>query len=341
MDLKKATRITAEDLEIGDRVQVFASGTEDNSDALAARSVILMSARDLESVHHEQAAAWQHSTPGLVISVDSAAGKLAISVRGPAGPKPVMVDVAKAQFTRYSLTNPTTPASSNLGDIQAGDQVRILGDMNGDGSVLTARSVYSSPVRMLLCTVTAVSPDGKQITAQDLQRKQSVIVALTDNSAIRKLPPPLAYGFARRLNPDFKPAGGAGPDGIAPGTAPASAAPDSGKPAGAFSTTVGARGPNGAGGARGAFEPGGGPGRGDLSQMLDRLPKISATDLKPGDAVVIAGVPATNDNSRMGAISVIAGVEPIFRSASPRQMQSLGDWGTSLGGGLDGGTSPQ
>ena len=39
------------------------------------------------------------------------------------------------------------------------------------------------------------------------------------------------------------------------------------------------------------------------------------------------------DKSTLLASSVIAGVEPIFQSASPRQAQSLGDWGNSLSGG--------
>jgi hypothetical protein len=64
--------------------------------------------------------------------------------------------------------------------------------------------------------------------------------------------------------------------------------------------------------------------------------------LKPGDAVVVAGAPIANDQSRLLATNVIAGVEPIFQSASPRQMQSLGDWGLTSGGeGATDGMSPQ
>src|ERR1700687_6186552 len=40
LDLKKATRITAGDLMVGDRVQVFALKSEDNPNALAARGLI-------------------------------------------------------------------------------------------------------------------------------------------------------------------------------------------------------------------------------------------------------------------------------------------------------------
>ena len=71
---------------------------------------------------------------------------------------------------------------------------------------------------------------------------------------------------------------------------------------------------------------------GDLSQALDRLPKISATDLKNGDAVIVSGMPVGADKTHLMASNIIAGVEPIFQS-SPRQSQTLSDWGAALGGG--------
>jgi hypothetical protein len=67
---------------------------------------------------------------------------------------------------------------------------------------------------------------------------------------------------------------------------------------------------------------------GDMSQMLERVPRISLSDLKQGDAVVISGVALGADNSHLLATGVIAGVEPILQSAPQRQGQSLGgDWG--------------
>jgi hypothetical protein len=75
-----------------------------------------------------------------------------------------------------------------------------------------------------------------------------------------------------------------------------------------------------------------GGGGGDLGQMLERIPAISLSELKPGDALVVSGSPSGENKSTLLASNVLAGVEPIFQSASPRQAQSLGDWGNSLGG---------
>jgi len=74
-------------------------------------------------------------------------------------------------------------------------------------------------------------------------------------------------------------------------------------------------------------------GNGDLSQMLERIPTTTVSELKPGDALVISGSPSAENKATLLASNIIAGVEPIFQSASPRQAQSLGDWGNSLGGG--------
>ena len=90
-DLKGATRITADDLEVGDRVQVGDIKSENESKTVVARSVILMSARDLQKVHQEEAAAWQHSTPGVVSVIDAASHTLTVSARTPQGPKTITV----------------------------------------------------------------------------------------------------------------------------------------------------------------------------------------------------------------------------------------------------------
>lgn len=355
-DLKNATRITADDLAAGDRVQIGGSKTPDNPNALEARSVILMSARDLQQAHQAEAAAWQHSTPGVVTAVDPAGQKLNITARTPEGTKPLVVDAAKATFTRYSPETPQTPASSQFADVQPGDQVRIIGEMSGDGGSITAQKIYSSSFRTIVGTVTAIAPDGKDITIRNLQTKESMDVTLNDASAVRRLPPMMAYALARRFNPDFRPPQGAGPAAGAPNEAGAgntAGTPPYGAKAGEASGPGNAPG-SGQGNWAGGNNAGQGPGsgaagghgmhgaaNGDLSQMLDHLPKIAASDLKPGDAVVISGSPLGADKSHLLATNVIAGVEPIFQSASPRQAQSLGDWGASLGGGgadMGGGT---
>jgi len=356
-DLKSATRISAGDLAVGDRVDVRGSKAEGgDATGLAARSVVLMSGRDLEQHHQAEASAWQKSTAGIVASVDGTAQKLTVTSRTPEGPKAVAVDATAAQFIRYSPETPKTPKQSAFTDIQPGDQVKIIGEKSSDGAAITAQKIYSGTFKAVAGTLVSAAPDGKSIVVKDLATKQPVTVMLGSDSNIRKLPAMMAYMLARRFNPDFKapaeptgagtraPGSGAPPSmGVKAGETPAHAGPggpEDGQRAGGWNRPGGAGapggGPEGPGGGPGGAA-GGGPGmrggNGDLGQMLERVPAITLSELKPGDALVVSGSPSGDNKSALVASNVIAGVEPIFQSASPRQAQSLGDWGNSLGGG--------
>jgi len=349
-DLKTATRITAGDLAVGDRVDVRGSKAEGgDATGIAARSVVLMSARELEQHHQAEANAWQKSTAGVAASIDATGQKLTVTSRTPEGPKPVTVEASGAQFTRYSPETPKTPKQSAFTDIQPGDQVKIIGEKSSDGTTLTAQKIYSGTFKSVAGTLVSASPDGKSMVVKDLATKQPVTVSLSGDSSIRKLPPMMANMLARRFNPDYKAPEGA-PGGGAPGSAPGGpgGSPAMGAKAGETPTPAGPGGPDGSGQHAGGWNrpggaeaPGGarpgGPGmrggNGDLSQMLERVPTITLSELKPGDALVISGSPSAENKSTLLASNVIAGVEPIFQSASPRQAQSLGDWGNSLGGG--------
>ena len=382
-DLKAAVRIAASDLAAGDRVDVRGSKAEPDSAAIVARSVVLMSSRELQQAHQSEVSAWQHSTGGTVSAVDPSNKKITVNVRSAEDAKPVIVDVASAAFTRYSPEHPKSANPSQLADIQTGDQVKIIGDRSEDGRSIAAQKIYSGSFKTIAATVSSIAPDGKSLVVKDLATKQAVTVSLIEDSGIHKLPPMMAMMLARRFNPDMKNTGG-------PGSAPGVTAPS---PAGASGTSpygaktgesgdagpgsgpsqrrtgspgqavsdgsrdasglgTGPGGPGGMGtGAAGPGSPGrpdagafrGRMGNGDLSQMLDRLPKITASDLKSGDAVIVSGSPSAASKTTLLATSIVAGVEPIFQAAPGRQAQSLGDWGASLGGGaaMDAGAPPQ
>lgn len=299
-DLKGATRITAEDLAAGDRVDIRGFKDEANPNAIAARSVVLMSARELQAKHQADAAAWQNSTAGLVTSVDAASRTIAMTSRGPAGPHPITLQVPdSAEITRYSSDAPKTPVKSELAEIQPGDQIRVIGTKSADGSSITAERLYSGAFRTIAGTVTALNPDGKGLTLRDLQTKQPVQIAVNDSSSIHKIPPDMAVMLARRMNP-----------GSASGGAPT---PPPASPDGAQEHPRA---------------------RGDLSQLVQRLPSIALTDLKSGDAVVVSGV-LSSDKLQVVATNIIAGVEPMFQSQAGRARQGggsqgLGDWSLDM-----------
>jgi len=122
-DLKNAVRITADDLQAGDRVDVRGLKANDNPNTLAARSVVLMSGRSLQQAHQAQAAEWQHSTAGVVTSVDGAGGKLSATVKTAEGAKPVAIETSGQTESLDTLRKIRRyQRGSQLTQIQVGDQ---------------------------------------------------------------------------------------------------------------------------------------------------------------------------------------------------------------------------
>jgi hypothetical protein len=153
------------------------------------------------------------------------------------------------------------------------------------------------------------------VTMKDLTSKKTMTVKITANSSVRALPPRAAAMFAARAR------GGAAPEGGQTAAAGSAAAPhgDSG----------GGR-PDGSGAGRSSG--------GDLSQMVNRLPAGSLTDLKVGDAVMIVASQSNPGSTTVTAVTLLSGVEPILAATpSGTPTMTLSPW--SIGAGApDGGT---
>jgi hypothetical protein len=329
-DLKKAQPIEASEIAVGDRL--LARGQKEaGSSKLDAVIVIVMSAGELQQKHESELADWQkRGTRGSLANVDLTTRQITMQMRAPEGQKAVAVlTTPETQFTRYAPDSVkySDAKPSSFMELRPGDQLRVLGNVNADGTQITAEKVISGAFRTVAATIVSASPDGKQIQATDIQSKQPITVALTDDSAVRRLPPMMANMLARRLNPNFK----AAAPGANPGPAPEGGASPRRRPA-AVENEGGQPGAASAGGPAANAANGGGRASGDLSQMLERLPKISVSELKPGDAVVISGGTG-EDKTHMTAVNIIAGVEPLFASAPPSQGRSssaLGMWNLDI-----------
>jgi hypothetical protein len=68
----------------------------------------------------------------------------------------------------------------------------------------------------------------------------------------------------------------------------------------------------------------------DLPLAIEKLPPLSLADLKPGEAVILGGT-KSEDPSRVTAITLLAGVEPVLRASSRSgRALNLGSWNLDL-----------
>jgi hypothetical protein len=163
------------------------------------------------------------------------------------------------------------------------------------------------------------------MTVQDAIRKSAVVVKVSPDSQMKKLPPEMAQRIAMRLKSTA--GGGRGDQPGANGQ-------------GQIQSTTGQGAAPGAGGARPGTEspaahgPGGnGNSAPDLQRMLSRLPNSTLADMQRGDAVMIVSTEG-GDSGTVTAITLLAGVDAILTAAPTRSASSLlSPWSLGAPGG--------
>jgi hypothetical protein len=319
-DLKNATPVQLQDLQVGDRVRVRGQASADGT-SLAAVELIVIPHSDLDARHAQERQDWQKRGLGGVVSeVDSATGTITISVTSLGGTKKVAVQTSKnTAFRRYAPDSVKFDDAKpgTLREIQLGDQLRARGDRSGDGSGLTAEEIVTGSFRNVAGLVNSVDATAGTISVQDLLSKKAVQVRITSESQLHKLPPEMGQRIAMRLKATMPP----GTPGAAVSSSSSSAAPvaGNGQQSGARSEGMN----SGGGGAH----PGGVP---DFQQMLSRMPAVTLDDLHKGDAVLMVTTQGTASGGGT-AITLLSGVEAILQAApNGSQAMMLAPW--SLGG---------
>jgi len=326
-DLKNATPIQLQDLQVGDRVRVRGQASTDGN-SIAALEIVAMAHTDLEARRQQEQQDWQkRGVGGLVGNVNPAAGTVTISVTGLGGTKNVTVHAAPTTVIRRYAPDSIKfddAKPSTLADIHRGDQLRARGDRSADGSEVTAEEIVTGSFRNVAGTVNSVDASAGTVNVQDLLTKKTVVVKVTQDSQLHKLPAEIAQRIAMRLKGNMPPGmpGSGGGSSAGNGSQPGGG---SGMRSGGQSASGGGMGMSGMGG--GGMRQGGAP---DFQQMLNRMPAVTLTDLHKGDAVLIV---STEGSSSSGgtAITLLSGVEPILQAApSGSQAMMLTPW--SLGG---------
>jgi len=305
-DLKNATPIQLQDIQVGDRVLIGGKLSEDNR-SLVASSVVVMKRSDLQARDQQNLQDWQkRGADGLASAVDAAAGTVTISSRG----KDVVIHTSSSTIIRRYPPDSVKFEDAKPGkltEIHSGDQVRARGDRSADGNDLTAEEIVSGTFHNFAGTINSVDASSSTLSVHDLLSKKNVLIKVTADSQLHKLPPEIAQMMAKR----FKAAAG----GIMPGAASASSSAMNDPKAG----------PSGALGGNGA-RAGGAP---DLQRVISRTPTASLADLHKGDAVVVLATEGTASGAGT-AIQLVSGVEPILQAApNAGQAMMLAPW--SLG----------
>jgi Domain of unknown function (DUF5666) len=316
-DLKGATAIQLQDLQVGDRVLVRGKTSADNKSIVAA-VVLVMKKADVEAEHQSDRQDWQQrGVGGVVSSVDTTAGTVTISTASLREKKTVTIRTTSTTIVRRYAPDSVKFDNAKIGtlsQIKSGDQLRARGTRSADGTELSADEIVSGSFRNIAGTITTANPNANTLSVMDRTTRKPVLVKITGESQVRKLPSEMAQRIAMRLKGTAGTSGSTGATAIAEGARPEGMHQKYGEHSGGS-----------------GFRTGGQP---DFQQLLNRLTAVGVADFQKGEAVMIVSTEGAGAGE-VTAITVLGGVEPIL-AASPNgaEPMRLSPWtlGSSTGG---------
>jgi hypothetical protein len=249
-----------------------------------ASAVIVMKQQDIAQRKQQELIDWQRRGIGGLVKQVDIQGG---SITLSVSSKTVMVSTTpKTTFKRYAPDSVKweDATPAQLADIHPGDQLRAKGNKNEDGTELAAEEIVAGTFRNISGLITSVDPAQGNLTVQDLATKKPVTVKITADSQMKMLPAQVAKGLAMRMRGATPPAA----------SAPRDAGADAARP------------------------------RGDLNQLLARLPAASLGDLQKGEAVMIVSTQGSPGQPPV-AVTLLGGVEPIL-TAAPSAESFLTPW---------------
>ena len=323
-DLKGATAAVIGDIGAGDKIVLSALAASDGK--FNVRNVYLMTKSDLSAKQQKDSDKWRNGISGRVTAIKPESNQIVVETGSMISKTTVtLTPKSDAKFIRYSPDSVqfADAKPSSLVEIRTGDQIRATGDKSADGATFTADEILSGGFRQTAGKIKSIDVDKKEALIEDLSTKKDVTVQFGNAVFLKKFPADMAQRMAGAQ-------GGANPGGARPpggGATP---------PNGAVVIQQG--GQPGGGGFRGG---GGGPGGGNLDAMVDKMPNITAADLKVGDMIAVLTSGPVVPNSSVKALKLLAGVEPFIEMAQ-RQAAAAGARGAAAGPnfnipGLDGG----
>ncbi|HKH99683.1 MAG TPA: DUF5666 domain-containing protein [Candidatus Sulfotelmatobacter sp.] len=327
-DLKNATPMQLQELQVGDTIRVRGAASDDGK-AMAALEVLLITRSAVAAVSDQIRQDWQkRGIGGIVASVVPGSGIVTISIPGLGEKKSVTVHTSsRTVIRRYAPDSANFEAAkiSTLQEIHVNDQLRARGDRSADGNDFTAVEIVTGTFPYVEGVIKSVDASANTISVQDVLSKKTVQLRVTADSQLRQVPADMAQRMAFMLKRAKSQGGSAGPP-LSASSAPAGNAPSNQTPANQSAAPSGGMLPGGAGG--GGTRGGGASG---FQRMLDQTPPVTLAGLHKGDALAILATEGTAANGGT-IVKLYSGVEPILEAAPNAMM--LAPW--SLGGAPNG-----
>lgn len=319
--IANAEQITMADIKIGDRILIPGGS---NGEQTPVRQVIVMAREAITAQRNQETENRRARTiNGRVLAVNPQNKEIIIQTRAAAGAQTITVSAPdNVKFLRYAPDSLkiSDALPGTFTDVRPGDQIRIVGDRNAEGTRVSAEEIVSGSFMRSVGSIVEVNAARNEITVKNGESNQAITVLLGKNTTLRRIPDELAETLKQRANQRTE----------------RQRARSNRQNAGDSATQQTQERPNNRQNRRENRENARQqqPGQPNRAQLFENLPTVTINELKKGDAVLIT-VSSSANNSRLTAISVITGdssLQQILRGRNNNSPNSPGLPGNVSGG---------
>lgn len=199
LSLKGAVASSVSEIAVGDKLLVSGLVAEDKK-SITAKTVYLMSKSTIAERNSKELEDWRNrGTTGRVASVDPMTNAITVTVGSGMMAREVAVKPDQAtEFMRFSPdSNDFAKAKkSSIAEIEKGDEIRVLGNRNADGSEIAAEKVVTGSFSQTGGTIKSIDIEKGQITIQEVWSKKVVTISVLPVSVLKQFPAEMATRLA-------------------------------------------------------------------------------------------------------------------------------------------------
>lgn len=288
----------------GDRAFAIGKISDDKKTLAGARRIIVNTKADINAKQEAERAEWKlRGIVGSVTALNPSTKEITLQTRTPQGPQAVTINAAKegVVFRRYAPDSVkfADAKPSTFEELKINDQLRAKGERSADGAAFAPEEIVSGSFQTVVGNVVSIDAAKSELVVKQASGDKQVTVVVAKDSLLKRVPAEFGAGMQG--------GGEGGPRRVMMQGGAGGATPPSG-------------GQGASGQQPGAGGPGGGPVRRmmDMAEMLERLPLTTVAELKPGDMIVVSSTVGA-DPTRLTAIQLVAGVEPLVAMMARRQ----------------------
>ncbi|HNQ15121.1 MAG TPA: hypothetical protein PKM58_06125, partial [Pyrinomonadaceae bacterium] len=199
LSLKGAIAASLSEIAVGDKLLVSGLVADDKK-SITAKTVYLMSKSTIAERNSKELEDWRNrGTTGRVVAVHPMTNAITVTVGSGVMAREVKVKPEQAtEFMRFSPdSNDFAKAKkSSIAEIEKGDEIRVLGNRNADGSEITAEKVVTGSFSQTGGTIKSINLEKGQITIQEVWSKKIVTITVLPVSVLKQFPEEMATRLA-------------------------------------------------------------------------------------------------------------------------------------------------